>query len=210
MEHWQDLINSDIVAEIKQKILTERQQYNIFPVDDDIFKAFDYATWENVKVVILGQDPYPTKNEAHGLSFSVNPDIALPKSLVNIYKELQDDLGVVRPNGCLIDWAEQGILLLNTTLTVREGERDSHSKIGWKQFTDKVIETLSTEKEHLVFLLWGNPAQTKLKLIDRSKHCVLTSVHPSPLSAHKGFFGSKPFSNTNTYLQQHNIPTINW
>jgi len=130
--------------------------------------------------------------------------------LVNIYKELQDDLGVVRPNGCLIDWAEQGILLLNTTLTVREGERDSHSKIGWKQFTDKVIETLSTEKEHLVFLLWGNPAQTKLKLIDRSKHCVLTSVHPSPLSAHKGFFGSKPFSNTNTYLQQHNIPTINW
>jgi len=210
MNDWLDILEGDLVATIVPKITVEQQEYNIFPPNKDVFNAFLYTPWEDVKVVILGQDPYHTKGFAMGLAFGVTPSTPIPKSLINIYKELEDDLGIIRKNGCLIDWAEQGVLLLNTSLTVREGIPGSHSDIGWEQFTDNIIQTLSNEKEHLVFVLWGNHAIKKQKLIDNSKHYILTSPHPSPLSAHKGFFGSKPFSKTNAYLVEHKIPEITW
>lgn len=210
MKDWSELLNSDYISLMKERVRLERLGYNVLPSDGEIFNAFNHTPRKDVKVVILGQDPYANRNHAHGLAFSIPSNAAIPQSLSNIYAELSADLGVSRSDGSLIDWAKQGVMLLNTVLTVREGERDSHSKLGWKKFTDQVIQTLSNDKENLVFVLWGNPAQKKLKLIDQTKHLVLTSAHPSPLSAHKGFFGSKPFSKINSYLKEHDLSEINW
>ena len=183
-----------------------------FPPEAQIFRAFDLCKWSDVKVVILGQDPYPTKGHAHGLCFSVAPNVKpLPKSLVNIFKERQADLELPPlPNGDLSHWAQQGVLLLNTILTVEEGKPDSHKNWGWEQFTDAVIEKIASEKKHIVFVLWGAKAQAKATQIDPSKHLILKTAHPSPLAAHRGFFGSKPFSKTNAFLRMIGEREIQW
>lgn len=195
-----------------------RQSYQefpgaIFPKGNQIFRAFDACTYEDLKVVILGQDPYPTRGHAHGLCFSCDAHVRpLPKSLQNIFKELQDDLGITPPpNGDLTRWTEQGVLLLNSILTVQEGKPQSHQNKGWEKFTDAVISTISGEKEGVVFLLWGGYAKNKGKTIDRSKHLVLESGHPSPMSANQGlWFGNKHFSKTNDYLLSHGKTAIDW
>jgi uracil-DNA glycosylase len=176
-----------------------------------IFNAFSKTPLDKVKVVILGQDPYHGPGQAMGLSFSVPDGVTPPPSLVNIFKELQEDTGLAIPNtGNLTKWAEQGVLLLNASLTVRAADPMSHAKIGWHNFTDTVISTISHEKKKVVFILWGKFAQEKKKLIDNKKHLILTAAHPSPLSAHNGFFGSRPFSKTNEYLMQNGLDPINW
>lgn len=185
----------------------------IAPPVHQIMRTFDITKFEDVKVVILGQDPYPTAGHANGLAFSVNACIQpLPKSLKNIYKELEDDLGSAykRTSGSLRDWSMQGVLLLNTVLTVNEGDAGSHQGIGWEALTDEAIETLSDKRENIVFILWGKKAQTKIPLIDTNKHLVIQSPHPSPLSAYRGFFGSKPFSQTNDYLYKNRKVVIDW
>ena len=191
-----------------------KNEYNttvVFPPADDIFNAFHLTPLSKVKVVILGQDPYHNVGQAHGLCFSVKPDVEIPPSLVNIYQELHDDLGCRIPNnGYLVKWAKQGVLLLNATLTVRAHQAGSHQRRGWEEFTDAAIRALAEQREHLVFILWGAYAQKKGAFIDRSRHLVLTSVHPSPLSAHNGFFGNRHFSRTNEYLQQHGQTPIEW
>ncbi len=185
--------------------------HQIFPPAKLIFNAFDLCPFDKVKVVIIGQDPYHGLGQAHGLSFSVNEDIPLPPSLKNIYQEIRSDLGI-QPlsHGNLERWAKQGVLLLNATLTVQANLAGSHQKKGWETFTDSAIKAVAEEKEHVVFLLWGNYAQQKAPYIDRTKHLVLTAVHPSPLSAHRGFFGCKHFSQTNQYLTEHGLEPINW
>ena len=193
------------------KIRDEYSKFQIFPEADDIFNAFQLTPLSEVKVVILGQDPYHNVGQAHGLSFSVKPEVDIPPSLVNIYQELHDDLGCYIPdNGYLKKWAEQGVLLLNTVLTVRAHNANSHRGIGWEQFTDEVILRLATGREHLVFILWGSYAIKKGAFINRMKHLVLTSPHPSPLSAYRGFFGNKHFSRANAYLVQHGMEPIDW
>jgi uracil-DNA glycosylase len=184
----------------------------VFPPQEQLFKAFEYCPWEDLRVVVLGQDPYPTKGHAHGLCFSVATDVKpLPKSLNNIFKERTSDLQLPDlPNGNLEHWAQQGVLLLNTVLTVEEGRADSHKNWGWEQFTDAVIEKIATEKENIVFILWGAKAQAKAGKIDSSKHLILKAVHPSPLAAHRGFFGSKPFSKTNAFLRMLGKQEIQW
>lgn len=184
----------------------------IFPKGNQIFRAFDACPFDEVKVVILGQDPYPTRGHAHGLCFSVEPEVKpLPKSLQNIYKELQSDTGLTPPsNGSLIHWAEQGVLLLNASLTVREGLPESHANKGWEKFTDAVIAKLAEQKEGLVYILWGSKAQRKAENVNPAKNLILSAPHPSPLSAHRGFFGSKPFSKTNDYLNQNKQAPISW
>ncbi len=184
----------------------------IFPASNQIFRAFECCPLEQVKVVIIGQDPYPTAGHAHGLCFSVEPNVTpLPKSLQNIFKELESDLGISIPkNGDLTRWAQQGVLLLNTILTVAEGKPNSHKDFGWQFFTDHVIESINEQCENVVFLLWGNHAISKANLIDSQKHRVFTSVHPSPLSAHRGFFGNQHFSRTNKYLEFFNKKSIEW
>jgi uracil-DNA glycosylase len=183
----------------------------IYPPGPLIFNAFDTTPFDAVKVVLLGQDPYHGKNQAHGLSFSVQRGVPPPPSLVNIFKELNNDTGMPVPaHGELTRWAQQGVLLLNACLTVRSGEPASHSKIGWQQFTDAVISILSACKQHLVFLLWGKYAQEKQVLIDDKKHLILKAAHPSPFSADKGFFGCRHFSKTNNYLMQHGVDPIDW
>jgi uracil-DNA glycosylase len=183
----------------------------IFPPGQKIFNAFDAAPFDKVKVVILGQDPYHGAGQAHGLSFSVEKGIKPPPSLVNIYKELYSDLGLPIPNhGYLQSWAEQGVLLLNATLTVEANTPNSHANIGWLNFTDAVIKNLSQKRENLVFLLWGKFAQGKSVLIDTNKHLIIASAHPSPFSAHSGFLGSKPFSKTNEWLSSKGITPIDW
>lgn len=189
----------------------EYRRGRIYPPADDIFNAFHFTPLSEVKVVILGQDPYHEEGQAHGLSFSVRPGIAIPPSLVNIYQELHDDLGCYMPdNGCLEKWARQGVLLLNTVLTVRAHQANSHQQIGWEQFTDAAIRVLAEQARPLVFILWGRPAQRKQNMIYRPEHLVIASPHPSPLSAYRGFFGSRPFSRTNTYLQQCGLKSIDW
>ena len=189
----------------------EYATHQIFPAGDDIFNAFHFTPLDQVKVVILGQDPYHGDGQAHGLCFSVKPDVEIPPSLVNIYKELEDDLGCYIPNnGYLEKWARQGVLMLNTVLTVRAHQANSHRGIGWEEFTDAAIRALNNEREHLVFILWGAYAQKKGAFIDRSRHLVLTSAHPSPLSAHNGFFGNHHFSLTNDYLRAHGQTPIDW
>jgi uracil-DNA glycosylase len=198
--------------QVVQHIKTERLQGKvIYPPGPLIFNAFSKTPLDKVKVVILGQDPYHGPGQAMGLSFSVPDGVTPPPSLVNIFKELQEDTGLAIPNtGNLTKWAEQGVLLLNASLTVRAADPMSHAKIGWHNFTDTVISTISHENKKVVFILWGKFAQEKKKLIDNKKHLILTAAHPSPLSAHNGFFGSRPFSKTNEYLMQNGLDPINW
>ena len=184
---------------------------NIFPPVHQILRALDLTPFEKVRVVILGQDPYPTEGHANGLAFSVSPHLdKLPASLKNIYKELEDDLGITRKTGDLTSWAQQGVLLLNTSFTVIEGKPGSHSEIGWEALADEIIYKLNNNRENLVFVLWGKKAQEKEKLIDKKKHLILKASHPSPLSARRGFFGSKPFSHINAHLRKHGLDEINW
>ena len=185
--------------------------HQIFPPAKLIFNAFDLCPFDKVKVVIIGQDPYHGLGQAHGLSFSVNENMPLPPSLKNIYQEIRSDLGI-QPlsHGNLERWAKQGVLLLNATLTVQANLAGSHQKKGWETFTDSAIKAVTNEKEHVVFLLWGNYAQQKAQYIDTTKHLILTAVHPSPLSAHRGFFGCKHFSQANQYLKEHGLEPINW
>lgn len=183
----------------------------VFPNKDDIFNAFNLTSIENIKVVIIGQDPYHGVGQAHGLAFSVQDKVAFPPSLRNIFKEYSSDLGYKIPsNGNLTKWAHEGVFLLNTVLTVRANDAHSHKDKGWEIFTDEVIRIISEKKEHVVFILWGKPAQLKAKLIDENKHMILISPHPSPLSSYRGFFGSKPFSKANAYLRVHHIKEIDW
>ncbi len=183
----------------------------IFPREEDVFTALELTSFKDVKVVILGQDPYHGENQAHGLAFSVKKGIPKPPSLVNIFKELQSDLGLLPPeHGCLEDWARQGVLLLNTVLTVEESKPGSHHGKGWEIFTDRIIQILNQKKDHLVFILWGSPAQKKITMLDEKKHLILKSPHPSPLSSYRGFFGSKPFSKTNDYLNKNGLKMIDW
>lgn len=198
-------------AELTRFVREEYGRAQVFPPGRQIFAAFDATPFHKVKVVILGQDPYHDDGQANGLCFSVNDGVALPPSLLNIYKELNDDLGIApRASGDLSHWARQGVLLLNATLTVRAHQAGSHQNRGWEQFTDEAIMRLATEREHLVFILWGAYAQRKGAFINRMKHLVLTSAHPSPLSAYRGFFGSRPFSRANEYLAAHGIEPIRW
>ncbi|SEN99582.1 Uracil-DNA glycosylase [Amphibacillus marinus] len=197
--------------QLRQFLKQEYQTQTIYPHMDNIFNALHYTSFEQVKVVILGQDPYHGPNQAHGLSFSVKPEVAIPPSLQNMYKELQADLGYFIPtHGYLVKWAKQGVLLLNNVLTVRQGQAHSHKGKGWEQFTDRVIEKLNEKQESVVYLLWGAAAQKKIALIDTDKHYTIKSPHPSPLSAHRGFFGSQPFSKANAYLQQAGREPIDW
>lgn len=198
-------------ADLKAFLLSEKRQYAVYPPGSLIFNAFNLTPFDKVKVVILGQDPYHGPRQAHGLSFSVPDGVPFPPSLQNIFKELHDDLGIpMARSGNLEKWAREGVLLLNASLTVRAGQAASHSHHGWEQFTDVAIRALSERREHLVFLLWGNYAIAKRSLIDERRHLVLTTVHPSPLSAHRGFFGCRHFSQTNRYLQEHGITPIDW
>ena len=189
------------MAELKAFLVEERKQFTVFPPGRDMFNAFWFTPLPTVRVVILGQDPYHGPGQAHGLCFSVRRGVQTPPSLVNIFQELRDDLGVPRPtHGELTHWAKQGVLLLNTCLSVRAGQANSHQGHGWERFTDRVIEVLNTRREGLVFVLWGSPAQRKASMIDGRKHLILTAPHPSPLSAHRGFFGCRHFSRINEHL----------
>ena len=194
-----------------ERVGLEYSKYQIFPAGDDIFNAFHLTPLEDVKVVILGQDPYHNVGQAHGLCFSVKPDVEIPPSLVNIYKELHDDVGCLIPShGYLEKWAKQGVLLLNTVLTVRAHQANSHHGIGWEEFTDAAIRVLEDRNQPIVFILWGRPAQLKASMITNPNHLVLKAPHPSPLSSYRGFFGSKPFSQTNEFLEKHNSTPVDW
>ncbi len=215
-DSWKKMLKEEFASTYFQQIpehirIEKSQGKTLYPPGSLIFNAFNTTPFKNVKVVILGQDPYHGIGQAHGLCFSVQNGVPPPPSLLNIFKELQDDIGITIPDdGNLTKWAEQGVFLLNASLTVRAGEPMSHSKIGWATFTDAVIKTISSKKKNVVFLLWGKFAQEKQILIDESKHCILRSVHPSPLSAYGGFFGCKHFSKTNEYLASKGIDPIDW
>ncbi len=203
--------NKPYFKQLTDFVKGEYQTKRIYPPGSLIFNAFNSCPFENVKVVLLGQDPYHGPNQAHGLCFSVNDNVPLPPSLQNIYKEIESDLNVkTYSTGNLERWAKQGVFLLNATLTVQAGMAGSHQGKGWETFTDAVIKTLSQKKEHLVFLLWGSYAQQKSALIDANKHLIMKAVHPSPLSAYRGFFGCKHFSKTNEYLRSKGISEIDW
>ncbi|ULJ65690.1 uracil-DNA glycosylase [Wielerella bovis] len=217
MQTWHDVLGEEksqpYFQHILQTVRAEREAGQvIYPPAADVFNAFKLTEFADVKVVILGQDPYHNVGQAHGLSFSVQHGIQPPPSLLNIYKELSDDItGFVMPqHGCLTHWAEQGVLLLNTVLTVRAHQAHSHANLGWETFTDRVITQINQYRENVVFLLWGSHAQKKGAMIDRTRHLVLTAPHPSPLSAYRGFFGCRHFSQTNAYLQAHNLTPIDW
>jgi uracil-DNA glycosylase len=211
---WHLVLNSEFkkpyYQALKASIALAYKKDSVFPEYANIFKAFELCPFDNVKVVILGQDPYHQKGQAMGLSFSVESLAKLPPSLRNIYKELASDVFVVRKDGDLRDWAKQGVLLLNSTLTVNEARPGSHQGLGWEIFTDLVISLTSQKKEGLVFVLWGKFAQAKKVLIDETKHLVIEAPHPSPFSAHRGFLGSKPFSQINKYLKETNQSSIDW
>ena len=217
MQTWQQLIETEqskaYFKDLLSRVDTKRaEDAVIYPSADNVFKAFELTPLDQVKVVILGQDPYHGPNQAHGLAFSVNEGIAFPPSLQNIFKELAADIeGFQIPmHGDLRAWARQGVFLLNTVLTVQQAQANSHADWGWEQFTDEVINVLNTEREHLVFILWGAHAQKKGRVIDKKKRLVLISPHPSPLSAYRGFFGSRPFSKANQYLVEHGLEKIDW
>ena len=213
LEVLKDEFDKDYMVKLRQFLKEEKDAGHVtYPKNADIFNAFNTTPFDKLEVVILGQDPYHGSNQAHGLSFSVQKGITTPPSLKNIYKELQSDIpGFTIPtHGDLTEWAKQGVLLLNASLTVNDGEANSHATFGWHTFTDAVIKTISEQKEGVVFLLWGRFAQDKAALIDTSKHFVLKSAHPSPFSADAGFFGSKPFSKTNLYLREHGLKEIDW
>lgn len=214
---WQAVVGAEFAKPYMQELVAflqaeEMEGKLILPSADKRFNALQTRPPDQVRVVILGQDPYPTPGHAHGLSFSVQPGVApLPRSLVNINRELQDDLGIDNSHtGCLQAWAEQGVLLLNTVLTVEAGKAGSHQKRGWESFTDAVIRTVSAQEQPVVFILWGNHAQKKTALIDAGRHCVIASAHPSPLSARRGFFGSRPFSRTNAFLREQGRQPVDW
>ena len=203
--------SKDYYKKLFVKVREEYQTRTIYPPADDIFNAFHFTPLEEVKVVILGQDPYHEPGQAHGLCFSVKPHVPIAPSLVNIYKELEDDLGCYIPNnGYLEKWARQGVLMLNTVLTVRAHQANSHKDIGWEQFTDAAIRVLADQDRPMVFVLWGKPAQRKREMIYNPKHLILESAHPSPLSAYRGFFGSRPFSKINEYLKENGLAPIDW
>lgn len=198
-------------AELYKKVLEEYKETQIFPPADDIFNAFHFTPLSEVKVVIIGQDPYHNVGQAHGLCFSVKPDVDIPPSLVNIYKELHDDVGCYIPdNGYLEKWAKQGVLMLNSVLTVRAHQANSHQGLGWEKFTDAVIRAVNEQDRPIVYMLWGRPAQNKAKSVNNPKHLLLKAPHPSPLSAHRGFFGCKHFSQANEYLKKNGLEPIDW
>ena len=205
------LLESDRYLKIREFLKTEYSTQTIYPNMHDIFNAFKLTDYNSVKAVILGQDPYHGYGQAHGLSFSVKEGVKFPPSLKNIFTELKSDLDIAPPtSGNLTKWAEQGVLLLNTVLTVREGMPNSHKDCGWQWFTDEVISLLSKREEPIVFILWGGNARSKKRLIDTTKHFIIESAHPSPLSCYNGFWGSKPFSKTNAMLKSINVSPINW
>ena len=206
-----DVLSSDSAQELTTFISREREQFAVYPPDDQVFAALSYFSPTETSVVILGQDPYHEHGQAHGLSFSVQPNIAIPPSLRNIFAERENDIGLQPPtHGMLTPWAQQGVLLLNTSLTVREGIAGSHAKKGWEAITDQIIRTVNDNTERCVFILWGAHAQAKKKLITQGHHAVLEAPHPSPLSAYRGFFGSSPFSRTNALLQEAGRAPIDW
>ena len=212
---WQvalkDEFHQPYYAKLYKTVMDEYHTRRIYPPADDIFNAFALTPLKDVKVVILGQDPYHGDGQAHGLCFSVKPDVEIPPSLVNIYKELHDDCGCYIPdNGYLTKWAKQGVLLLNTVLTVRAHQANSHRGIGWEEFTDAAIRILDQQDRPMVFLLWGRPAQSKIPMLTNPKHLILKAPHPSPLSAYRGFFGCRHFSQTNAFLESHGAVPIDW
>lgn len=212
---WLNALNPEFkkpyYAKLFQFVKEEYNTTQVFPPADDIFTAFHLTPLSQVKVVIIGQDPYHNVGQAHGLCFSVKPDVEIPPSLVNIYQELHEDLGCYIPNnGYLVKWARQGVLMLNTVLTVRAHQANSHHGKGWEEFTDAAIRALNEQNRPIVFILWGRPAQMKENMLSNPNHLILKAPHPSPLSAYRGFFGSKPFSQTNHFLQNHGIEPIDW
>jgi len=214
-ESWREKLSGEFEKEYYKQLMDflikEDKKERIYPPLTQCFNAYDLTSFKDVKVVILGQDPYHGVDQAHGLAFSVHKQQKLPPSLTNIYKELHNDIGCeMSTQGDLSSWAKQGVFLLNTVLSVREASAGSHRKKGWETFTDATIKLLSQKRTHLVFILWGKPAEQKEKLIDTSKHLVLKAPHPSPLSSYRGFFGSKPFSKSNTYLVKNGIQPISW
>ena len=211
LEALKDEFKKDYYKQLFEKVNEEYRTRLIFPPSNDIFNAFHLTPLKDVKVVILGQDPYHGNNQAHGLCFSVKPEVEIPPSLVNIYKELHDDLGCTIPDhGYLVKWAKQGVLMLNTVLTVRAHQANSHRGIGWEQFTDAAIRVLNTQDRPIVFILWGRPAQMKKAMLNNPKHLILEAPHPSPLSSYRGFFGSRPFSKTNQFLEANGVEPIDW
>ena len=214
-ESWKNVLqeqfNQEYFYQLKLFLEDEQKNFTIYPKNKNIFNAYNATEFENVKVVILGQDPYHGENQAHGLSFSVQDGVPFPPSLKNIFQELVSDIGCSYPtSGNLQSWADQGVVLLNAVLSVRASQANSHQGKGWELFTDATIKVISEDLDNVVFILWGRPAQAKEKLIDASKHLILKAPHPSPLSAYRGFFGSKPFSQANSYLQSHNKEPIQW
>ena len=212
---WDELLNSetekDYYKKLRQFLAEEYKTHIVHPDMNDIFNALKWTSYKDTKVVILGQDPYHEPNQAHGLAFSVQKGVKIPPSLVNIYKELHDELGCYIPNnGYLEKWARQGVLLLNASLTVREGQANSHSKKGWANFTDRVVELLNEREEPVIFMLWGNNAKEKMNIITNPQHVILTSVHPSPLSASRGFFGCNHFKMANKILEREGRGAIDW
>lgn len=212
---WDELLEDEFKKEyylkIREFLKSEYSKKTIYPDKFNIFEALKLTSYENTKVVILGQDPYHGENQAHGLAFSVQKNVDIPPSLLNMYKELKDDLGCYIPdNGYLADWAKQGVLLLNTSLTVAANQANSHSNIGWQNLTDKIIALLNEKQTPVVFMLWGNNAKQKTAFITNKKHLILTAVHPSPLSAHRGFFGCKHFSKANAFLKENGLKEVDW
>lgn len=212
---WLDVIgqefNKTYYKDLNNFVLSEYKSYKVYPDANDIFNAFHFTDVEDVKAVILGQDPYHNEGQAHGLCFSVKAEVTIPPSLVNIYKELHDDMGYKLPNnGYLVKWAQQGVLMLNTVLTVRANQANSHKGRGWEEFTDAVIKAVNKQDRPLVFILWGAAARRKASMLNNPNHLILQAPHPSPLSAYRGFFGSKPFSKTNMFLEKNGVRSIDW
>ena len=211
---WKEVLdpikNSEYFSELWEKVKKEYAENKCFPPKEQIFRAIELTPFDEVKVVIIGQDPYHNDNQANGLSFSVSDKVTAPPSLKNIFKELEDDLGIKKTTNELDSWARQGVLMLNATLTVRAHEANSHKNLGWERFTDFIIKEISQKKENVVFVLWGAFAQKKGALIDSQKHFVIQSAHPSPFSVHRGFFGSRPFSKINEFLQEKEKTPIEW
>ncbi len=212
---WNPILRAELAqpyfADLRGFVDEERRRHQVFPPADEVFAALHLTPYSEVKVLILGQDPYHGPGQAHGLCFSVRPGVDVPPSLVNIYAEMESDLGLPRPDhGCLDSWARHGVLLLNATLTVRARQAASHQKRGWETFTDAVIRAVNDKPERVVFVLWGSSARQKKALVDRSRHVVIESPHPSPLSAHRGFFGSRPFSRANAALEEAGRDPVDW
>lgn len=211
LEVYQEEFRKPYYKKLFETVKEEYRTGQVFPPADDIFNAFHLTPLHKVKVVIIGQDPYHNVGQAHGLCFSVQKGVDIPPSLVNIYKELHDDLGCSIPShGCLTKWAQQGVLMLNTVLTVRAHQANSHRGIGWEEFTDAAIAALNREDRPIVFILWGAPAQKKAQMLHNPNHLILKAPHPSPLSAYRGFFGSRPFSQANAFLEEHGAGAIDW